>query len=81
MNDKGADKTARRRRLVCTFVVRKQQSQGFSRRGTYDIEAPASAWLRACVRKEIVHNSTEIECFGKFSSIGLPWGTAMKSPY
>ena len=28
-NNKGADQTARMRRLVCAFVVRKQQSQGF----------------------------------------------------
>ena len=41
-NNKGTDYTARMRRLVCTFVVRKQQSQGFSPRGPYDVEAPAS---------------------------------------
>ena len=40
MNNKGADQTAGM--LVCAFVVRKQQSQGFSRRGPYDIEAQAS---------------------------------------
>ena len=31
--NKGADQAAQVRRLVCAFVVRKQQSQGFSRRG------------------------------------------------
>ena len=35
-NNKGADQTARMRRLVCTFVVRK------SHRGPYDVEAQAS---------------------------------------
>ena len=29
-------------RLVCAFVVREQQSQGFKRRGPYDVEAQAS---------------------------------------
>ena len=38
-NNKGADQTARMRRLVCAFVVQKQQSQGSSRRGLYDVEA------------------------------------------
>ena len=42
MNNKGADQTAQVRRLLCAFVVRKLQSQGFSRRGPYDIEAKAS---------------------------------------
>ena len=31
--NKGADQAAQVRRLVCAFVVRKQQSQGFSHRG------------------------------------------------
>ena len=31
VNNKGADQTVRMRRLVCAFVVRKQQSQGFSK--------------------------------------------------
>ena len=31
MNNKGADQSARMRRLVCTFVVCKPQRQGFSR--------------------------------------------------
>ena len=31
-----------RRLLVCTLVVRKQQSQGFMCRGPYDIDAQAS---------------------------------------
>ena len=39
VNNKRADQTARMRRLVCAFVVHKQQSQGFSRRGPYDAEA------------------------------------------
>ena len=26
-------------KLICAFVVRKQQSQGFSRRGPFDVEA------------------------------------------
>ena len=30
------------RRLVCAFDVRKQQSQGFSRRGPCDVEAQVS---------------------------------------
>ena len=33
VNNKGADQTARMRRLVCVFVVRIQQSQVISRRG------------------------------------------------
>ena len=33
-NNKGADQTARMRRLICAFVVRKHQSQGFPHRGT-----------------------------------------------
>ena len=41
-NNKGVDQTARMRRLVCAFVVHKQQFQGFSRRGPYDDEAQAS---------------------------------------
>ena len=44
-NNKGADQTAQMRRLVCAFVVSKQQSQLFSRRGPYNVEAHAS-WLR-----------------------------------
>ena len=32
MNNKGADQTARMRRLVCAFVVRKHQRQVFLRR-------------------------------------------------
>ena len=31
VNNKGADQTVMMRRLVCAFVVRKQQSQVFSR--------------------------------------------------
>ena len=41
-NNKGAEQTARMHRLVCAFVVCKQQSQDFSRRGPYDVEAHAS---------------------------------------
>ena len=41
-NNKSADQTAQMGRLVCAFVVRKQQSQGFSHRGPYDVEAQAS---------------------------------------
>ena len=41
-NNKGADQTARMRRVVCAFVVRKQQSDGFSCRGPCDVEAHAS---------------------------------------
>ena len=33
-NNKGADQTARMRRLVCAFVVRKPPKPGFSRRGS-----------------------------------------------
>ena len=43
-NNRGADKTARMRRLVCAFVAGKQKSQGSSWRGPYDVEAQAS-WL------------------------------------
>ena len=39
--NKGADQTARVRRLVCAFVFCKQQSKSFSSRGTYDVEANA----------------------------------------
>ena len=42
MNNKGADQTARMRRLICAFVVRKQQSQGFLHRDHNDVEAQAS---------------------------------------
>ena len=41
-NNKGADQTARMRRVVCAFVVRKQQSDGFSCRGPCDVGAHAS---------------------------------------
>ena len=41
-NNTGADQTARMRRLVCAFVVRKQHSLGFSHRDPYDVEAQAS---------------------------------------
>ena len=41
-NNKGADQTARMHMLVCAFVVHKQQRQGFSHRGQYDVEANAS---------------------------------------
>ena len=40
--NKGADQTARMHRLVGAFVVCKQQSKCFSRRGIYDVEAQAS---------------------------------------
>ena len=40
-NNKGADQTAQMRRLVCAFVVRKQQSQSFWHQGPYDVEAQA----------------------------------------
>ena len=43
VNNKGADQTVRMHRLVCTFVVRKKQSQRgfFWHRGPYDDEAQA----------------------------------------
>ena len=41
-NNDGADQTVHMRRLVCAFVIRKQQSQGFLRGGTYDVEVQAS---------------------------------------
>ena len=41
-NNKGADQTARMCRLICAFVVHKQQSQGFSDRGLLDAETQAS---------------------------------------
>ena len=37
-NNKGADQTARMHRLVCAFVVHKQQSQGFLNLGLYGVE-------------------------------------------
>ena len=41
-NNKGADQTARMRRLVCAFVVCKQQSQGVLHRGPCDVQAHVS---------------------------------------
>ena len=41
-NNKGADQTSWMRRLVYAFVVHKQQSQDFSCRGQYVVEAQAS---------------------------------------
>ena len=41
-NNKGADQTAKMRRLICAFVVRKQQSKSFWYRDSYDVEAQAS---------------------------------------
>ena len=41
-NNKGADQTARMRRLVCACVVPKQQSHCFSGRGPFDVDAHAS---------------------------------------
>ena len=35
MNNKGADHTARMRRLVCAFAVRKSHKTGFSHRDPY----------------------------------------------
>ena len=49
VNNKGADQTVRMRRLVCAFVVHKQQYQGFSRHGPYDVKAQASG-LRLATR-------------------------------
>ena len=43
MNNKGTDQTAPMRRLVCVFVVPKQQSQGFSRRGHMILKPRLSA--------------------------------------
>ena len=40
--NKSADQTAQMHRLVCAFVVHKQQSKGFSSRDPYDVEAQAS---------------------------------------
>ena len=37
-NNKGDDQSARMRRLVCTFVVRKPQRQVFLRRGPYQAD-------------------------------------------
>ena len=34
-NNTGADQAARMSRLICSFVVRMQQNQGFLRRGTF----------------------------------------------
>ena len=34
-NNKGADQTARKRRLVCAYVVSTQQTQVFSRCGSF----------------------------------------------
>ena len=63
VNNKGADQTAWMRRLVCAFVVRKQQNQGFSRRGPYDVE-PKASWPPpgyapvSCICKERLENLT-----------------------
>ena len=46
-NNKRADQTSRMCRLVCTFVVCKQQSKGFSHTDPYDVEAKAF-WLLPC---------------------------------
>ena len=48
-NKKGADQTARMPRLVCTFVVCEEQSQGFSGRDPYDVEG-----LRLAMRLEFI---------------------------
>ena len=53
-NNKGADQTARMRRLVCAFVVCNRQSQGFSRLGPYDFEAQAF-WPPLRVRLMLKH--------------------------
>ena len=42
VNNKGDDQTAWMCRMVCAFVIRKQQCWGFSRQGIYDVEAQAS---------------------------------------
>ena len=53
-NNKGSDQPARMRRLVCAFVVPKQQSQGFSHWGPYDVEAQGFlASLRLAMRLNI----------------------------
>ena len=39
-NNKCADQTAQMPRLICAFVVRKQQSQGFSSPGPYMMLKP-----------------------------------------
>ena len=41
-NNKSADQTAQMGRLVCAFVICKQQSQCFWCQGLYDVEAQAS---------------------------------------
>ena len=45
MNNKGADQTARMRRLICAFVVRKGQKQVFSWRGSNDKPAQSIKWI------------------------------------
>ena len=40
-NNKGVDQTARMRKLLCAFVVHKQQRKSFLHRGPYDVEAQA----------------------------------------
>ena len=42
-DNKGVDQTARTRRLICAFVVRMQQNEGFSRRG------PQNASYTLCI--------------------------------
>ena len=42
-NDKGADQTARMRRLICAFVVRYQEKSGF----LVSMPIWLPAWLRA----------------------------------
>ena len=56
-NNKGADQTARMRRLVYASVVSKQQRQGFSHSDPYDVEAQAS-WPPPSYAPEIACDSS-----------------------
>ena len=50
-NNKSADQTARMRRLVCTFIVRTLQRQGFSRRGPCIIVRERSGSVVECLTR------------------------------
>ena len=67
-NDEGADQTARMRRLVCAFVVRKPPKQALSRRGPYESSkwSGEQVWIRRLSEHSLVAYavSTKISCTG-----------------
>ena len=70
MNNKVADQTAGKRRLLFTFVVRKQQNQGFLCLGPYDVEAQAF-WLCAWYLKAVIGVYTTYVLAEKYETIFL----------